>query len=75
MGILLTCVCPYTKCVQCPQKPEEGGRSPGMGDTSCFEPPYRCWELNLGPLKSSMLPRSKEEEVLPHGFPFIRLMK
>lgn len=41
------CVCiPY---VQCPQRPEEGIRFPGTEVRDCYESPYKCWELNVGP--------------------------
>ena len=37
----------------CPQRPEEGARSPGTGLTGGCEPPCGCWESNLCPCKSS----------------------
>jgi hypothetical protein len=46
-------VCLHTTCVPyCPQRPEDSGvRCPGNGVTDSCEPPCRCWELNLDPLK------------------------
>ena len=33
------------------QRSEESVRSSGTGATDSCEPPYGCWELNLGPLE------------------------
>ena len=46
----LACVYLSTTYMQCPQRPEEGVRSPGTEVTDGFEPPHGCWKLNLGSL-------------------------
>lgn len=38
-------------CMQSPQRPAEGIRSPGTGVTDGYKPPCVFWELNLGPLE------------------------
>lgn len=38
-----------------PLVPKEGVRSPETRVTNCCEPPYRCWELNLGTLEEQPL--------------------
>lgn len=45
--------CTHVYCVQvwCLQRPEEGARSPGTGDTDGCDLPYECWEPISGPLK------------------------
>ena len=45
--------CTHVHCVQvwCPQRPEEGTRSPGTGVTDGCDLPYGCWEPISGPLK------------------------
>lgn len=35
----------------CPQRPEDGVESPGIGVTCGCEPLCRSWELNPGPMK------------------------
>jgi hypothetical protein len=37
--------------LQCPQGPEEGIRSPGIGVTNGYKLSYGCWEHNPGFLK------------------------
>ena len=50
-GALHTWMSVYQVCAWCPQRPEEGIRSPGTGVKGGCKPPCECWELNLGPLK------------------------
>ena len=42
-------MCMYIVFAKCPQKPEEGARSPGTGVTDAHELLCECWELNTGP--------------------------
>lgn len=37
-------VCKHTACIQCPQRPEKGKRSPGTGVTDNCELPCGCWK-------------------------------
>lgn len=41
----------YTTCMQCPQKPEEGVRSPGTGVRDTCESLCRYWKMNPGSLQ------------------------
>lgn len=44
-------VCLITKCVQCQKRPEEDIVSPPTKVADGCEPPFGCWELNMGLLK------------------------
>ena len=55
--LFLFCICVCVACiyvcapnVQYSWRPEESVRSPGIGVTEDYEPPYGCWVQNLGPL-------------------------
>lgn len=54
MSVLLACLCLYTKCVQCPQKPEEGSRLLDF-QLHLIESHIPCWELNQEHLQEQML--------------------
>lgn len=48
-----------TTCIQCPWRPEKDIIFPGTGVTDICEPPYGCWNLNLGP------PQEQQEFLTP----------
>ena len=52
VSILATCMAVHMYA-RCPQKSEEGIRSPGTRVTDGCEPPCGCWKVNPGPLGSS----------------------
>ena len=51
VSVLPAFVSVCTTFTKCPQRPEEGVRSPGTGITEGCELPRGYWELNLGPLE------------------------
>jgi hypothetical protein len=54
MGVLLACMSVHHVCAWCPQRAEEGVRSPETGvlDVSCScELTGGFWDLNLDPLE------------------------
>ena len=55
------CMCLYTTFTQGPRRPEEDVRSLGTRVTDSCELPRVCWEMNPGPLLSTMstAPRRK----------------
>lgn len=43
-----------------PQRPEEGGRFPGIGIKASFEQPLGCWESKLGLLEECLVLKTTE---------------
>lgn len=52
---LPACMSMYHMYACCPQRPEQGLRSPGIGVGDSCELPCACWELNLGPLGKQLM--------------------
>jgi hypothetical protein len=51
MSVLFACIYMCTPSMPDSQwRPEEGDKFPGTC-YRCYELPYRCWDLNLGPLE------------------------
>lgn len=51
MTVLPACISVYHMHAWCPQRSEEGIRSPGTGVPDNCELPCGCWDLNLGSLE------------------------
>lgn len=65
----------YTMCLQCPQRPEEGNRSPGTGIIRGCELSSRCWELNLNPLLEQLVLFIAEPIYRPNQFLIVKNWK
>lgn len=58
-------VCACTKCIQCPQRPEEGFGSSETGIADGYLLPRRCWEPNPGLLQEQPMCLMAEPSLQP----------
>lgn len=69
--VFCLCVCMYSECLQCRQKPEKGVESPGTGVTDDYEAPLGCWGLKPGPLQDQQGCLTTEPCVIPQKMSFL----
>jgi hypothetical protein len=69
MDVLPACMYMNHTHSWCLWKSEEGSVAYGSVTDDC-EPPYRCWELNPGPLQEQQVLLAAEPSLQPHSFFF-----
>lgn len=68
MTVLPACISVYHMHAWCPQRSEEGIRSPGTEVMDGCGPPYRYGEINPDPLQGQHVLLTAEPYLWPHYF-------